>query len=389
MHRFQKPLILFLIILLQNSFLQISLSAESSVEIVKIIDHGPDSSKINFVIFGDGFTINEQDLFLDESKVLAENILHSKAYASHQTSFNFYAVKTISNQSGASNNVNELIDTYFHSTFNYAGIERLLFALDEWKTEDLIKDYIPMTDQSMILVNDEKYGGSGGTVPVTSRHPDASEILLHELGHSFAGLQDEYFAGPEFVYESINLTKNHTPDTVPWKSFIDKNGIGIYPVEGSNGWYRPHQNCKMRVLGSEFCDVCQDAHEKKIQQILSKKAPSIPTPTIAFTNTPTVTPTSKAPTNTPTHSPTKSPTYSPSATPLIDFPEDINGDQEVNTKDLVVLKQFILKKVSQLKSSRDFLRGDLNRDQEINSIDYVVLKQYITKNTRLTKGGPK
>jgi hypothetical protein len=98
----------------------------------------------------------------------------------------------------------------------------------------------------------------------TSTHSSVPEILLHEIGHSFANLADEYWAGDVYAGEYANMTSNSDENTITWKDFLGINDVGIYPYEESPSWYRPHQNCKMRYLGSEFCEVCKNEIEQKI-----------------------------------------------------------------------------------------------------------------------------
>ena len=63
---------------------------------------------------------------------------------------------------------------------------------------------------------------------------------------------------PEAVsYTHIDVYKRQ----VKWKRFIGKNGVGVYEYDnGGDGWYRPHENCKMRFLGKQyaFCEVCKE-----------------------------------------------------------------------------------------------------------------------------------
>ena len=80
--------------------------------------------------------------------------------------------------------------------------------------------------------------------------------MLHELGHTTANLADEYFAGASYAREYANMTAESDPEKVRWKRFIGKNGVGVYEYDnGGDGWYRPHENCKMRFLESNMLSV--------------------------------------------------------------------------------------------------------------------------------------
>ena len=94
-------------------------------------------------------------------------------------------------------------------------------------------------------------------------------MMLHELGHTTAKLSDEYFAGASYAAEMPNMTAESDPAKVRWSRFIGKNEVGVYEYDnGGNGWYRPHQNCKMRFLGKQyaFCEVCKEQIRKTFCQ---------------------------------------------------------------------------------------------------------------------------
>ena len=120
-----------------------------------------------------------------------------------------------------------------------------------------------------MIVNATTYGGSGGDVCVASLNNESLEMMLHELGHTTAKLSDEYFAGASYAAEMPNMTAESDPAKVRWSRFIGKNGVGVYEYDnGGNGWYRPHQNCKMRFLGKQyaFCEVCKEQIRKTFCQ---------------------------------------------------------------------------------------------------------------------------
>ena len=87
-------------------------------------------------------------------------------------------------------------------------------------------DEYPNVDELVMLVNDPRYGGSGGSVAVASA--SAPEIALHELGHSFAGLADEYVDNdiPALVSSEYreglfaNITQIQNPEVVPWSCLL-------------------------------------------------------------------------------------------------------------------------------------------------------------------------
>lgn len=249
-----------------------------------ILSSGTDESRINIVILPDGYTASEMTQFISDANELSNALFQESPYKEYIDFFNVYAIKVPSNESGASHpgtatDVTEpahpvsTVDNYFGSTFDYYNIHRLLVATNSTAIYSVLANNFPNYDQVLILINTSYYGGSGGSFAATSLHSSAKEIAIHEMGHSFTGLIDEYYAGDVYAREGINMTQNTDPLTVKWKNWHGDNGIGIYQHccnGNSASWYRPHQDCKMRYLGSPFCSVCT---EGTVEEIHSRVSP--------------------------------------------------------------------------------------------------------------------
>ncbi len=228
-----------------------------SFPVETIMYNGPTDEKVNFLFLGDGYTASQQAQYINDVNTVVNEYFDAEPFATLEPYFNVYAVKVPSNVSGAAYSQSNLIDNYFGSTYWYAGIERLLVATKESTVYSVANASFPQYDQIFLIVNDSKYGGSGGAIATFSTHADATELALHEAGHSYAYLADEYW---DRANEKPNQTANNNPNTIKWKDFLNQSGVGIYQYEyPGTSWYRPHQNCKMRYLGSEFCLVCQNA----------------------------------------------------------------------------------------------------------------------------------
>jgi hypothetical protein len=123
----------------------------------------------------------------------------------------------------------------------------------------------------------------------------SGELALHEIGHSFAGLADEYeeeLPGYPDV-ESANATRQTTRETIRWRTWISddvpvptpktafyQDTIGLF--EGAyfhpRGWYRPKMDCRMRNLSKPFCEICREAHVLTIYQLVEPILNSTPAP---------------------------------------------------------------------------------------------------------------
>lgn len=251
--------------------------------IEKYKNSGPDDKRLNLVFTGDGYTSAQQDQFRYDAVNLSNSLLSTSPWDSYSNSVNVYLVGAISNESGADKPPEGVYrDTIFDSTYYCAGIERLLVS-DYGKVTSYVAARVPTFDYIIVLVNDTKYGGSGGYLAVASLHSESQYLVRHELAHSYADLHDEYvsygepYTGDE-PYEP-NVTINTNRSTIKWKAFISastpiptvpqenyQSQIGLFEGAAyySSGIYRPAYDCEMRSRNVGFCKVCKEAHCIKI-----------------------------------------------------------------------------------------------------------------------------
>ncbi|WP_103069667.1 T9SS type A sorting domain-containing protein [Aquimarina sediminis] len=271
-----KNVLLFLILCSQMIFSQVF---DQEV----IFSSGAIEDRINIVILGDGYQSSELAKFITDASNMTNSLFSESPYKEYKEYFNVYAIKVPSNESGVTHpgtatDVTEpdhpvsSVDNYFGSTFDYYNIHRLLVATNQTAITTVLANNFPNYDAVMILANSPYYGGSGGAYAVSSLEASAEQIMIHELGHSFGGLSDEYYAGDIYAAENINITKETNPALVKWKNWIGQKEIGIYQHccgGESASWYRPHENCKMRFLNAPFCAVCVEGTIEKIHSLTS------------------------------------------------------------------------------------------------------------------------
>ena len=271
----KKKYIGFLLLFIGLTLLPCSVKADTGAGELQLLYGNkwiPDRDAFVFMILGDGFTDREQDYFYQAAKKTAEAIMETEPFKSRQDIFKCYGLGLVSAESGAvgdaAENAKEAAkdrrDTFFGSYFYSGGTDRLL-SIDkeqEEKAELIAGQYVKDYDFIILLVNSERYGGSGGDICVASLHEDSTEIILHELGHTIAGLGDEYWPGAEEICRAKNVSDTDDKKALPWGDLLTEEGVGIYPYEdGEAGWYKPSTSCKMQYLGKEydFCPVCQRA----------------------------------------------------------------------------------------------------------------------------------
>lgn len=244
-----------------------------------ILYSGNPKKFINLVYMGDGYRTEEIATFIENVVTTSDYLFTVSPFVNYRNYFNVFAIKVNSDQSGADHPrtapdcPSEMIhpklevNTYFNSTFDYYSIHRLLVAKNTQTAYNVLLENFPLYDNTFMVVNTPYYGGSGGWLAVSSINEASNEIVVHEIGHSFANLADEYWAGDRYAAEKANMTKEKNPEFVKWKNWIGYNNVGIYQHSTSGmsaNWYRPHNNCKMRYLNSPFCPVCKEALVLKI-----------------------------------------------------------------------------------------------------------------------------
>lgn len=243
------------------------------VQIIK--NNGTSDKRINIVFLADGYTSAEQGLYLTNVTNVVNTMFSQTPFLQYEQFFNVYAIQVPSIQSGAIHPATAYDEpgypvtnpnNYYGSSFDTYGIHRLLVPSNVAGINSTMIDNAPFYDQIFVLVNSSIYGGSGGTYATASTDPSSAEVAIHEIGHSFAGLADEYATSGQG--EKPNRTVVTNPATIKWKNWLGVNGIGIYPI-GIEGWQRPHQNCKMQFLGVPFCSVCKEAFINKIYSLVS------------------------------------------------------------------------------------------------------------------------
>jgi hypothetical protein len=233
---------------------------------------------INLVMMGDGYTAAQQDQFVSAAQGLSDYLFTQKPFDAYRNYFNVFAIRVISTESGvvhpgtASDCAVAQVpvsnpQTFFDTRFDAYGIHRLVVPFNENAIAGVLADNFPAYDQVFIISNSPYYGGSGGPFATSTTNINSNEITAHEIGHSFAYLADEYYAGDIYAIEKPNKTQQNNPALVKWKNWLGGNNVGIYQHccgGQSASWYKPHNNCKMKVLFAPLCAVCSEAIVEKI-----------------------------------------------------------------------------------------------------------------------------
>jgi IgA Peptidase M64 len=276
----------------------------------KIVDAGPAKDRWNVVIVSEGYRDSEIPQFSEDAAQFAATLLSAAPFDRLRAAINVYRVDVTSKESGARdpakcNGTGAKPKTYFDASFCTDGIRRLLVG-NSGRVVKVVGKQVPEWHVALLAVNSPIHGGSGGAVPTFSKAPNAAGIAIHEMGHSAFGLADEYeyyagcaadnghanHSGSEPSQPNITTNKNRAttkwrhlilpstavPTTInsdcakcdPQPTPVPAGTVGLF--EGADYYhcrvYRPEFDCRMRNLNAQFCAVCQQVIEKKLQPFM-------------------------------------------------------------------------------------------------------------------------
>lgn len=246
---------------------------------------------IDVAILAEGYTLQEIQTFYEDTDIACKSIFDHEPFKSMKKRFNVVAVASPSTDSGVSvPRLNEWKHTAFGSHFSTFYSDRYLTTSRVKAIHDALAG-IPY-EHIIILANTEEYGGGGiynSYTLTTAHHPMFRPVVVHEFGHSFGGLADEYF------YDNDVMTDTYPLDIEPWeqnistqvdfaakwKDMLSENTpvptpaevsenypTGVYEGGGysAKGIFRPAENCRMRTNEyPAFCPVCQRALRRIIE----------------------------------------------------------------------------------------------------------------------------
>lgn len=230
---------------------------------------------IRVAFVAEGYQQQEMDMFLNDCRIAMESLFEHEPFKQNQLKFNMVAVMPSSVESGTSEpNKGIWKNTPLGSHFDTFYSERYLTTLHLKKLHDVLAG-IPY-EHIIVLVNTDRYGGGGiyNSYNLTYAHgKHFRPVVVHEFGHSFGGLGDEYPYGdddPMYFADTEpwepNLTTKHDFNG-KWENLIKDKKAGFIEGGGylSKGVWRGYENCRMRTNEEpEFCLVCQQALQRLI-----------------------------------------------------------------------------------------------------------------------------
>ena len=237
---------------------------------------GPLGGNIDIAILSEGYTPAEQEKFFADARRAVDALLSHEPFASRAGKFSVRAVFAPSAESGVSvphDGVwkNTAASGHFDTFYS----ARYLTTSQMWRLADLLSG-VPH-EHLILLCNTGIYGGGGIYNSITissSDHPTFVPVLVHEFGHAFGGLGDEYFYDDQFDTQYPSDTEPWEPNLTTmvdfpskWADLVAEGKAGIYEGGGyqSKGVFRPSPDCRMKTNEYPgFCPVCTRAIERMI-----------------------------------------------------------------------------------------------------------------------------
>lgn len=246
------------------------LSPLLSYEVNTLRRTGDTANRVDLVFVAEGYTLAERQKFLDDAARMMETMLGdsnlrlNSPFSAYAGLFNVTAVFVPSAQSGIDEHLKGTqVDTAFDAITH--GADGRLGYGDEGRVSFVLDRAVPSTGREMVVVlmNTAFYTNAGGASAwAAASNRLAYDVTLHEIGHSYAGLEDEYVdtvigQGPlPATLDSVHVSLS--PTVVPWQRWLgyqDELGtVGAY--EGgyyrSTGVWRATPTSKMRQNDQPF-----------------------------------------------------------------------------------------------------------------------------------------
>jgi hypothetical protein len=206
-------------------------TAACADEVVAIEVNGDPATKVDVLLLGDGYTADEQDAFVAKARELTELLFATSPFRERREDFNIWALAPAANESGVSRpSTGTYKDSPLGATYDAFRSERYILTNNnnDWRR---IASSVPY-DFVEILTNSDIYGGGGiyGLFSTAAANSEwAGYLFIHEFGHHFAGLADEYYTSsvayeaPAEIIEPYepNVTALLDPGNLKWKHLVD------------------------------------------------------------------------------------------------------------------------------------------------------------------------
>ena len=184
------------------------------------LDNGPPSTKVDILIIGEGYTEAEMPKLRKDVERLAGKLFATEPFKSRKSDFNVRVLELPATTSGVHRpRTRDDRRSVTGVEYNIFDSERYVLTLDNKSLRDAASS--APYDFLEILVNEKQYGGGGifndqATSSVDSAFSEY--VFIHEFGHHFAGLADEYYTSP------VAYATGGSEHPEPWEPNVTASG---------------------------------------------------------------------------------------------------------------------------------------------------------------------
>ncbi|HXM39950.1 MAG TPA: IgA Peptidase M64 [Bryobacteraceae bacterium] len=200
----------------------------AGVRVWAVMQNGEPRDKVDLLLMGDGYTAAEMDKWHKDARRMADTLFAASPFKERRADFNVWAVDTPADESGVSRPSDGIYRrSPLRAAYDAFGSERYVLTFDNKRMREAASaapyEFIE------IVVNDRKYGGGGIFnlyATVAADNAFTPYVFVHEFGHHFAGLADEYYTS-DVAYEASaarpepwepNVTAD--PHAAKWSALI-------------------------------------------------------------------------------------------------------------------------------------------------------------------------
>jgi len=199
-----------------------------------VIENGPPRDKVDLLLLGDGYTASEMDKWRRDARRMADTLFAVSPFKEHRQDFNVWAIDTPAGQSGVSRPSDGVYRrSPLGAAYDAFGSERYVLTFDNQRLREVASaapyEFIE------IVVNDRKYGGGGifnQFATVSADNAFMPYVFVHEFGHHFAGLADEYYTSDVAYGSAVERPEPWEPNVTAdrlaakWKDLLSA-GIAL------------------------------------------------------------------------------------------------------------------------------------------------------------------
>ena len=256
--------------------------------VMSLMKNGDSHKKVDIVIVGDGYRQEDIEKFRRDARHFNDLMFSTPPFNERKNDFNVWAIEVVSQDSGIDKpDKNIWKNTALGTTYNTFGSARYILTEENRALRDICA--LAPYDFITILINDNRYGGGGiyNLYTTTYTRGDAEGmdwqmdyVYVHEFGHSFGGLADEYYSS-QISYNDMylkgvepwepNITTVTDREKLKWKQFVDSKTPIPTPWDKAKYDSLGRERAKLDRLAPDYYEKRKPLYEA--EQAILKDSP--------------------------------------------------------------------------------------------------------------------